>query len=298
MMVVRWNDSEVLLVLQIDHSRIAGLLAAHWGNARFAEPTPYASMVVAAQEHDSGWWDWEIKPTIASDGSLLDYIDTDWWDWDGSFRAAKADPSVDAGNPADISESWFDFYRTIVDRVRREDEYASWIISKHGVGLVTQGFGLLSRLPDGSASPRVRAFAEEQERLREDILAGLRSSPEFREHAGEEQLWTNYKLMEVYDQFAQYICNRYPLNDARPRRGPRNVIGNVPLAPGKADVELRIEPVDERTAIVTPYPFDVDPLPISFSGRLVTNRRFASQDEFLRDYYRAPRVAVDYLLRA
>ena len=31
-------------------------------------------MVLAAQEHDSGWWDWEIKPTLNEQGYPSDYI--------------------------------------------------------------------------------------------------------------------------------------------------------------------------------------------------------------------------------
>ena len=55
---------------------MAGLLAAHWGNSEFAPPTPFASMVLAAQEHDNGWWDWEIKPTLNAQGYPLDYINS------------------------------------------------------------------------------------------------------------------------------------------------------------------------------------------------------------------------------
>ena len=69
MMVCRYDDSRLLLTLQIDHSRIAGLFAAHWGNAEFDEPRPYTAMAIAAQEHDSGWWEWETRPTVNPDGS-------------------------------------------------------------------------------------------------------------------------------------------------------------------------------------------------------------------------------------
>ncbi len=31
-------------------------------------------MVLAAQEHDSGWWDWEIKPSVNEQGYPSDYI--------------------------------------------------------------------------------------------------------------------------------------------------------------------------------------------------------------------------------
>ena len=36
MIVCPYNESHILLILQIDHSRIAGLLAAHWGNSEIA----------------------------------------------------------------------------------------------------------------------------------------------------------------------------------------------------------------------------------------------------------------------
>src|ERR671925_1733973 len=74
MMVCRYDESRLLLVLQTDHSRVAGLFAARWGNREFASLRPYVSMVLAAQEHDSGWWDWEIKPTVNEQGHPSDYI--------------------------------------------------------------------------------------------------------------------------------------------------------------------------------------------------------------------------------
>ena len=74
MMVSPYDDARLLLVLQIDHSRVAGRLAGHVGNDGFATPRPYASTVLAAQEHDNGWWDWEIMPTLSERGYPLDYI--------------------------------------------------------------------------------------------------------------------------------------------------------------------------------------------------------------------------------
>ena len=55
MMVCPYDDERLLLILQVDHSRVTGWLAAHWGNAEFARPSPYPAMVLAAQEHDTGW---------------------------------------------------------------------------------------------------------------------------------------------------------------------------------------------------------------------------------------------------
>ena len=46
------------------------------------------------------------------------------------------------------------------------------------------------------------------------------------------------------------------------------------------------------------YPFDVDPLEIPIPARLVPDRRYASQAEFLREYYKAERCVITYSLHA
>ncbi|HEY7556353.1 MAG TPA: DUF3891 family protein, partial [Candidatus Binatia bacterium] len=49
-MAYPYDDSRTILALQIDHSRVAGYLAAHWGNQDFDRPQPYSSVVLAAGE--------------------------------------------------------------------------------------------------------------------------------------------------------------------------------------------------------------------------------------------------------
>ena len=104
--------------------------------------------------------------------------------------------------------------------------------------------------------------------------------------------------MEVYDQMGQFVCNRYPFNSAQRKNGPSNTMSNVPVPtrPGKADAILTFAIKDESRAAVTPYPFDVDPLIVSFQGRLIAKRRYANQDEFLLEYYRAEKLPINYLL--
>ena len=38
----------------------------------------------------------------------------------------------------------------------------------------------------------------------------------------ETHLWTNFNLMEVFDQFAQFVCNRYPFN-SQARKTARHI---------------------------------------------------------------------------
>lgn len=279
MIVCPYNESFLVLVLQTDHSRIAGLLAAHWGNDKFASLNPYASMVLAAQEHDSGWWDWEIKPTVNEQGYPSDYI--------GSIKHLG-------------QGVWLDLYRHAIERLAARDLYAAYYVSMHGEALLTRGMGLLPSMPDYTGDPAVQEFIAEQKKLRPQWLQALQKDSALQEATSDTHLWTNFKLMEVFDQFAQFVCNRYPFNSQARKNGPTNTLSNipVPVAPGHDDVTLTLDIQNEKEGIVRPFPFDVSPLAVSFQGRLVPNRRYANQEEFLQDFYRAERIDVNYTLRA
>ena len=168
MMVTQFDDSCLLLVLQIDHSRVAGFLAAHWGNQTFAPPRPFTSVVLAAQEHDSGWGEWEMKPsTLNNQGFPLDYHD-------GSLKY--------------LGQFRLDFYKNAVDRVAQRDPYAALVILMHGVGLMNAGYGMFAYPPDRSAGPRVKEYIRHQETLRVKLLDDLRRSERFREVATDEHM--------------------------------------------------------------------------------------------------------------
>ena len=104
--------------------------------------------------------------------------------------------------------------------------------------------------------------------------------------------------MEIYDQMGQFVSNRYPFNDTSRKKGPSNTMSNVPTPtkPGKADTILTFNIKDESRAMVKPYPFDMDPLLVSFQARLVPKRPYETQDEFLKEYYRAERLMINYSL--
>jgi len=280
MMVNPYDDSRLMLALQIDHSRVAGFFAAHWGNQDFARPEPYASVVLAAQEHDIGWWEWEMCPSTLNDkGFPLDYHD-------GSLKY--------------LGQLRLDFYKNAVDHVRNRDPYAALLMSMHGVALMNAGYGKYAYPPDRSGDPRVKAYIDNQEELRLKLIEELRHSERFKDFASDEQVWTNYEYMEVFDQLAQFVCNRYPLNSKWRKLGPTNSLNDVdiPTKPGRAPVKIAIDTVSEHRAVMTPYPFDVDPLVFSFSARLVPNRAYKSPEDFLGEFYRAERISISHTLSA
>ena len=102
------------------------------------------------------------------------------------------------------------------------------------------------------------------------------------------------------DQFAQFVCNRYPFNSQARKNGPTHSLSgiSVPVSAERPNVTLTIDVLNESEAVVRPFPFDINPLRLSFEGRLVPNRRFADQDEFLQSFYGAERIAINYTLSA
>jgi hypothetical protein len=258
---------------------VAGLLAAHWGNNQFARLQPYNSMVLAAQEHDSGWWDWEIKPSVNEQGYPSDYI--------GSIKHLG-------------QGVWLDLYRRAIERVAARDLYAAYFVSMHGEALLTKGMGLLPSMPDYTGDPAIQEFIAQQQELRAGWLPTLQKSQALTALTTEQRLWTNFNLMEVFDQFAQFVCNRYPFNSQARKNGPTHTLSGipVPVSSERPNITLTIDVRNETDAVVRPFPFDVNPLRLSFEGRLVPNQRFVDHEEFLQSFYAGERIPINYTLSA
>src|SRR5260370_41721580 len=58
------RDPQLLAIRQTDHAFLAGFLAREWGNEKFPKPQPNASFCLAVAEHDNGWSEWEVQPTL------------------------------------------------------------------------------------------------------------------------------------------------------------------------------------------------------------------------------------------
>src|SRR6266850_570480 len=246
MMVNPYDDSRLMLALQIDHSRVAGFFAAHWGNQDFARPEPYASVVLAAHEHDIGWWEWEMKPSTLNDkGYPLDYHD-------GSLKY--------------LGQLRLDFYKNAVDHVLPRDPYAALLMAMHGVALMNAGYGKYNYPPDRTSDPRVKAYVDHQEQLR-------------------------IKLLEQ-------LCQSDQFNSKWRKLGPTNTLNDVdvPTKHGMPAVKIMIDTVSENRAVLRPYPFDADPLVVSFPARLVAKRAYTNPEEFLAEFYRAERITITHAL--
>lgn len=107
-------------------------------------------------------------------------------------------------------------------------------------------------------------------------------------------------LQVDHSQIAQFVCNCYPFNSTQRKNGPTRALSNVPVPTGPCsdNVTLTVDVQDESRAVVWPCPFDEEPLPVSFQGRLLPNRRYDSQEDFLQHFYKAEPFMISYTLHA
>ena len=278
MMVTAYDRTRLFATMQTDHSRVAGFLAAHWGNATFATPKPWNSVVLAAQEHDRGWWQWECRPTLSDAGGSLDY-QNDTLHHLGALRTT--------------------IYRSAIEDVASIDPYAAILVLEHLTGLLDAGHGAFSFRKDVSDHPIAKAFLTEQSEVKRALIAKLRQSPEFRASGGDTHLDANSKLVEICDALAQFLCNRYPLDSTHRGKDPNRAFAEIPapVGPGDPDVHLSLTVVDDHRLALDPYPFDTDPLPVTYVARWLPNRTYASRQAYLDDFYRAEPMAVRYMLQ-
>lgn len=279
MMVTPYDETRLFVTLQTDHSRVAGFLASHWGNAVFAAPKPWETVVLAAQEHDRGWWLWECRPTLSDEGGPLDY-QNDTLHHLGELRTT--------------------IYQNAVSDIAPIDPYAALLILEHLTGLLTAGNGAYSFRKDLSDNPIVKRYLQDQSEVKQALIEKVRRSPECKDYSADAQIEDNAKLIEVFDGLAQFLCNRYPLNSKNRGKDPNRIFAEfpVPTRPGATDVRLVLTVLDERCLAIDPYPFDVSPLVVNYVARWLPSQPYGSRESFLEDFYGAETVGVQYELQA
>ena len=238
------------VVLQPDHGELAGQFAAQWGGPAFGAPSGHASLQVAARRHDDGWAVWEREPTINGDGS------------------ARPTGFLEVAVPSHLA-----FYRACIAAVAEQDPYAGLLVSMHGSGIYTGRYGTqpgLGLKQAGEYPELVGAFVAEQEEWQKGLIARL--------GLVDQERWTNYKNLQVYDRLAIY----FSLQDLE--GGHAETIAPLPLVRGD-DGELRIEPVAPWHVRMTPFPFAAaGPARFSFWRRVIPKRDWPSSEAFRADF--------------
>ncbi len=64
------EDGFRLLIPQPSHALLSGQMMAAWGAPGVARPDPAPEVILAAEQHDVAWLDWETAPTMDPDTGL------------------------------------------------------------------------------------------------------------------------------------------------------------------------------------------------------------------------------------
>jgi hypothetical protein len=175
-MIVHPVGDTAEIVMQVDHSLVAGRLAEQWPGLE-----PRESVLMAAELHDCGWRSWEAAPRL----------------------------NEETGRPQNFLEVDIDlhlrFYETGIDEVAARDRYAGMLVAKHLTGIYRQRYGtqaalVLERAPDAQA--RIDAFVA---RIEDRFTAVQRELG-----VPDDEFWRNYVLLQVFDRLSLWLCRGDP----------------------------------------------------------------------------------------
>ena len=282
-MIISRRGGQLLLVDQVEHARLCGTLAEHWGNDRFATVSPAGPVHAAAEIHDDGWRESDRRPLYnAEEQRPLAFLELD--------RAAHVR-----------------LYATGVEQAYRRSPYAGLLVSMHWTGLYRSRWGMPSgRVAPTPAAPEDAVIDHEEQRwskVKHGLLENQRRSDL------EIGLWHNFDVLQVWDLLSLFAClmDLTPVEGvaARPvaatlakidqEPGPRT-IPSVPLAAAGERVELTMTVVEPGVVKVDPYPFDVDELSCAVGARAMPDRIYDDEADATSAFRAAEPVAIEFQL--
>jgi Protein of unknown function (DUF3891) len=252
-----------ILVAHPDHARLAGGLAAHWGNAEFGAPEPRGDILAAVARHDDAWAPRDAAPFLTRQGRPGAFSRELVGTYSAFEEIDLADYLAVRGRAAEI--------------VAADNPYAAIIISMHTVDLLT-GQADLSGLGEPDRALH-RAFIENELRRQRELVDALSRRPEYAEGVKPERLRRAFEFLQACDSLSLAVCVRYPAPIALRHRHPRR---DGTLA------GLECTPLGGDAYRVTPYPFDADELVISLPCRSVPGKLFPSLEAFRAAFAASP----------
>jgi hypothetical protein len=260
-MLKRRVGNELWLISQPDHAAVSGYLASHWGNEEFARPGYFApaadaerlraETVLAIAEHDNGWWEWEADPELhPEDGLPLDLLELS--QAQGMQRWHLGVPRFVATHPYVSLLISFHAYWLHAPRCESDLDPAFF----HPLFANPAGAPPLT----GEELGRATRFVAEQREIQERLIAWLREETAWSAAVADEHLQPHVRLLQLADALSLALCfggDRALLLQGIPRRSWDDC------------VTLEVTPHPQRRIVCRPYPFDLDPLPVSLRGRLL-----------------------------
>jgi len=262
------RGEHLLVIRQTDHAYLAGFFAREWGNERFSRPEPNGPFCLAVAEHDNGWSDWELQPTLDPKTHLPH-----------SFMSIP-------------TETHIALYQRGIERLVKVDHYAGLMAVMHAAELYDRARatmpGYSAKYVRANESQLVGDFIQQLRLQQLRLKVDLRSNQATKRFAEDSLLKINAARLEVLDRFSLHFCMN-PEQDT--------LLDAVPVSDRgeEADIDLRW---DGGMVTVAPYPFRRDPLTFSIMARRVPKKIYSSDLEFQKTVAAAQYFPVNFTMKA
>jgi hypothetical protein len=268
-MIIQDQGDQLVIIRQTDHAVLSGFFARELGNEVFSQPAPMESFRLAATEHDNGWGEWEQQPSI---------------------DPVSFSPYTFMSIP---TEEHIALYQRGIERVVKADRYAGLLVSMHCANLYDRTRatmpGFSAKYVKSEEAPLVQDVLQRLRLQQLRLKVDLRADPGMKNFADEKWLQANAQRLEAVDRLSLYIC-------LAPREPA--TIDAVPVDYRGMEADWDLEPQENGTVTVEPYPFRRDPLEISILARRIPKRRYADDGELQKTLAQAPFFGLKFTLRA
>lgn len=228
-MLHRATSGGVMVMTQPAHAWVSGQMAGAWADAF----EPRAEILLAAEQHDIGWTDWEQRPTFNAKTGLPH-----------AFLEMET---------ADHLSIWTD----AALRVESMSTLAALLVSRHGTGLYER-FHTLAQV---QGEPEVLAYLEKEKATQDRLLTRLRAGSGWGEKVNDDSIERTSRLISAWDWLSLIVC----MNDSE-----RGEVKDVPWGHGRIDFAAIRQDAVRWT--VSPWPFVGDALSVVAEGRLLRER--------------------------
>jgi hypothetical protein len=268
-MIIQEQGDQLFLIRQTDHAVLSGFFAREWGNDLFTRPEPFGSFRLAAAEHDNGWSEWELQPSI---------------------DLATFSPHTFMSIP---TEEHIALYQRGLERLIKADHYAALLVSMHCASLYDRSRatlpGFSAKYVKSSESNIVNEFIQRLRLQQLRLKVDLRGDAATKDFVEDKPLQANFQRFEALDRLSLYFCMA-PLGDS--------TIDCVPVDDQGSETDWDIRPESPDTVTLSPYPFRRDPLQFGILARTIPKRRYADDLDLQKTLARAPYFARNFTLRA
>jgi len=257
------TDSGWTLVEHREHARLAGRIAAHWGNAEFAGPEPRADVLTAVTRHDDAWAARDAVPFLTREGRP------------GAFSTELVG-KYSAFEEIDLAD-YLAVRGRAAEAVAADNPYAAVVISMHTLDLLTAQADLRGLSEADRELHRV--FIEGQLRRQAELIGMLGRAQGAGGDLAPAGLRRAFEFLQACDILSLAICVRFP--------GPISLRHRHPRRDGTL-AELICVPLGNDTYRISPYPFDRDELLFEAPCREIPGKIFADEAALRAAYAAAP----------